>query len=73
MEAPMAKLKDELAEEYEDVRAAAVLELVQHRMALRGLLDAVETAKESLPPAARTVLRGALAGREDAARVVLGE
>lgn len=47
----------------------------QERRAALGLLEAVETLKQQFPPGSREaeVVRGALAGRDEAARVVLGE
>lgn len=67
-----------LSDRVEQIQEAArnqALTLATHRHALRGLLEGVETARQSFPRGSREerIFTGAIAGWDDAARTVLGE
>lgn len=63
------------AEEIREVARSSALALANHRAALRGLVEGVETARMSFPRGSREerILTGAIGGWDAAARSVLGE
>lgn len=60
------------SDEYREAAAGLSRRAADYRVTLRNLVDGVNVALESLPPASRRVLEACLCGAHQVAEVVLG-